>query len=187
MAFSELQKAAVRKRAHFRCCLCHGLGVDIHHVVPQAEGGSDEDDNAAPLCPSCHETYGANGAKRKFIREARDFWYETCEKRFASDKDQLAGISDLLRSLATKEDVQRLVVQNSGYVLGAMPEADASLLPENTYSFEHEDFVHPLIVRELLGWLSDPVATIVAVDLTAANRSNRFFGKFTQRVHSGRT
>jgi hypothetical protein len=36
----------------------------------------DELENAAPLCPSCHETYGANPTKRKFLREARDLWYE---------------------------------------------------------------------------------------------------------------
>jgi 5-methylcytosine-specific restriction endonuclease McrA len=48
MTFSEGVRVAVRKRSHLRCCLCHSIGVDIHHIVPQAEGGSDEDENAAP-------------------------------------------------------------------------------------------------------------------------------------------
>jgi hypothetical protein len=131
--------------------------------------------------------YGANPVKRKFIREARDLWYEICEKRFASDKDQLTAITDMLRDVATKDDVERLAVQNTGFVLGASAVADGSSLPHSAYSFEHEDFVHPLIVRDLLGWLSDPVATVVAVDLTAANRSNRFFSEFSRRVGNGRT
>ena len=38
--------------------------------------------------------------------------------------------------------------------------------------------LHPLVVKELLGGLSDTRATIVGVDLEAANRSNRFFGDF---------
>jgi hypothetical protein len=66
--------------------------VEIHHILPQAEGGSDEEDNAAPLCASCHETYGANPTKRKFIREARDWWYETCAKRYAPGSDALADV-----------------------------------------------------------------------------------------------
>ena len=73
--FSESTKVAVRRKAHLRCCLCHDIGVEVHHILPQAEGGSDNPENAAPLCPSCHEKYGANPTKRKFIREARDVWY----------------------------------------------------------------------------------------------------------------
>jgi hypothetical protein len=33
----------------------------------------------------------------------------------------------------------------------------------------------------LLGWLSDPGATVVAVDLALASRSNRFWGDFSVR------
>lgn len=90
MTFSEELKRRVRRRAHFKCCLCHQLGVDIHHIVPQAECGPDTEDNAAPLCPSCHDTYGANPVKRKFIREARDLWYELCNSRFAQGSGVLA-------------------------------------------------------------------------------------------------
>jgi 5-methylcytosine-specific restriction endonuclease McrA len=64
MAFSEQLNLAAKKRAHFRCCLCHALYVEIHHIIPESESGPDTEDNAAPLCPSCHETYGANSEKR---------------------------------------------------------------------------------------------------------------------------
>src|SRR5690606_3352803 len=83
MAFPESLKATLRARAKFRCCLCEALGVELHHIVPQAEGGTDEEENAAPLCPSCHETYGANPVKRKLIREARDHWYKLVASREA--------------------------------------------------------------------------------------------------------
>ena len=69
VAFTELLKLSVKKRAHFSCCLCHSLGVEVHHIIPQENDGPDTEDNAAPLCPSCHEIYGANRQKRKFIRE----------------------------------------------------------------------------------------------------------------------
>jgi hypothetical protein len=187
MAFSESLRVTIRKRAHLRCCLCHSIGIDIHHIEPQSEGGLDADENAAPLCPSCHETYGANPQKRKFIREARDLWYEICATRFASDNEQLTVITEMLRNVATKDDVERLAIQNTGFVLGALARADGASQDQSTYSFEREEFVHPLIVRELLGWLSDPAATVVAVDLTSANQSNRFFGEFSRSVRDGRT
>ncbi|MEM7599809.1 MAG: HNH endonuclease signature motif containing protein [Verrucomicrobiota bacterium] len=99
MPFPESVKTTVRRKAHFHCCLCKALGVEIHHIIPQEEDGPDTEDNAAPLCPSCHETYGANPQKRKFIREARDLWYEICEKRFASDAQQLEDMQRMLTNL----------------------------------------------------------------------------------------
>lgn len=107
MAFPEALRLEIRRRAHFACCLCHSLGVEIHHIVPQAEGGADTEENAAPLCPSCHETYGANREKRKFVREARDLWYELCDKRFATDPDRLDELSELLKNAATKQDLNK--------------------------------------------------------------------------------
>ena len=49
MAFTEKLKIEVRKKAAFRCCRCHEIGVDIHHIIPQTEGGPDAIGNAAPL------------------------------------------------------------------------------------------------------------------------------------------
>lgn len=105
MAFSDALKLTVKKKSHFCCCLCHSLGIEVHHIVPQADGGEDSEENAAPLCPSCHETYGANEQKRKFIREARKFWYELCAKRYATDPDRLDEISEQLKHAVTKADL----------------------------------------------------------------------------------
>jgi len=106
MAFSEATKLAVKRKAHLSCCLCKALGVEVHHIVPQAQQGDDTEDNAAPLCPSCHETYGANPEKRKFIREARDLWYEICAKRYTSDPDRLSEVLEKLETAATKADLE---------------------------------------------------------------------------------
>ena len=107
MGFSEVLKVKLRKKTHHSCCLCKSLGVEIHHIVPEKEGGPDTEDNAAPLCPTCHEIYGGNPDKRKFIREARDLWYEICAKRFAGDSDRLGEISELLKETASKSDVKQ--------------------------------------------------------------------------------
>ena len=186
MPFLEPLKVMVRKRAHLRCCVCHSFGVDIHHIVPQSEGGLDTADNAAPLCPSCHETYGANPQKRKLIREARDLWYEICAAPHESNLGQLKDITETLKNVVTKEDLQRLAVRNVNYTLGALGNRETFPAEYNQYSFVQKEFIHPLIVRELLGWLSDPTETIVAVDLKSANRSNRFWGEFIVTPRDGR-
>ena len=128
MAFSESLKKHVRQRAHYRCCLDQAVLVEVHHIVPQGEGGSDDEDNAAPLCASCHEKYGANPTKRKWIREARDWWYETCEKRYAPGSDALA---DLVVAVLREE------------LAKALPQLAAPLLTpeqaEETLADLHED------------------------------------------------
>jgi hypothetical protein len=106
MPFSEALKAQVRKKAHLACCLCKSIGVEVHHIIPESEDGPDTEENAVPLCPSCHETYGANPQKRKFIREARNLWYEICENKLAPEKEQLNEIKQLLKNTVSYEDFQ---------------------------------------------------------------------------------
>jgi len=39
------------------CCLCKkacGVNIEVHHLLPESEGGGDEIDNAIPLCFDCH-------------------------------------------------------------------------------------------------------------------------------------
>ena len=110
MPFSEAIKTSVRRKAHLTCCLCKSMGVEVHHIIPQAEGGPDTEDNAAPLCPSCHDIWGGNPQKRKTIREHRDFWYEVCDKRFASDPQRLDELKRLLENIESH-------VQSSNYPL----------------------------------------------------------------------
>jgi len=80
--FPESVKELVRRKAHFKCCRCHEIGVEVHHIIPQKNGGSNDFDNAAPLCAKCHDDFGDNPTKRKTIKEMRDWWYEECEKKY---------------------------------------------------------------------------------------------------------
>lgn len=152
--FRETLKKKIRKRADLRCCIagCHKPDIDIHHIVPRAEGGNSTEENAAPLCAGCHRAYGGDPNKRKMIREHRDKWYKA-----------VAG-------------------EAPGAVVRAFPYTSF----ENCrYSLVRDEFIHPLILRELLGWLSDLNEAVVAVDLTSANCSNRFFGDFNTYRHDG--
>ena len=122
LAFSETLKKEVRRKAHFRCCLCKEFDIEVHHILPEEEGGPDTEDNAAPLCGKCHNIYGANPTKRKMVREARDHWYEICDTRYASDADRLDEIqTDIKAFVASRlshstEDILHAIGQLRGEV-----------------------------------------------------------------------
>jgi len=111
VVFSESLRANVRSRAHFQCCLCKALGVEVHHIIPLEEGGPDLEENAAPLCPSCHEVYGGNPHKRKLIRESRDLWFTICEKRYTTDSSILLEIKDLAKNALSRHDLEAVKQQ----------------------------------------------------------------------------
>lgn len=175
MAFSEKLKAKIRVQAAFRCCLCETDEIEIHHIVPQADGGPDNEDNAAPLCPNCHERYGANPEKRKRIRERRDWWYQVVESRYP-----------LVAGLATSADINRFMHLLLSHILS--PSENQQIRPEeNPFSFTRHELVHPRVVKELFGWLSDSSSTVTSIDVRSANRSNQFHGDVEIRKIDGRT
>lgn len=109
MSFSEKTKKEVMQKAGYCCCICHkpSVSVQVHHIMPEAEGGDDSIENAAPLCPSCHAEYGANPEKRTRIREIRDWWYKTIANMYSSkivSPEQLNGINKYLRFMDAKQD-----------------------------------------------------------------------------------
>jgi hypothetical protein len=55
--------------------------VEIHHIIPRSDDGSDTEDNAAPLCGNCHTLFGANPELQKQIKARRNHWYDICSKR----------------------------------------------------------------------------------------------------------
>jgi hypothetical protein len=81
MAFSDTIKHEALKRSAFRCCICHDIAADAHHIIPQYENGKNTISNAAPLCASCHDLFGDNPSKRKKIRQMRDYWWAIVRAR----------------------------------------------------------------------------------------------------------
>ena len=79
MAFSETTKIEAKRRANYRCVVCQQPWVEVHHIIPEKDDGSDEIENAAPLCGSCHQQFGGNPDLRKQLREMRDHWWMRCE------------------------------------------------------------------------------------------------------------
>jgi hypothetical protein len=83
---------------HRRCCVCHrycGFRIEIDHIVPKADGGTDEYDNAIAVCFDCHaEIHHYNPAhpkgrafKPSELRAHRKQWLDFC----ATNPATLAG------------------------------------------------------------------------------------------------
>ena len=92
MPFPESVKEEAKRRAHYTCAWCQEKKdfIEVHHIVPQDEGGSDELDNAAPLCPGCHMLLGGNPDLRKQMWQRRDWWWEYCAGLAGAEDDPSA-------------------------------------------------------------------------------------------------
>jgi hypothetical protein len=77
------------------CCICHvqcGVNIECHHIVPEAEGGSNRLENCIPLCFNCHadvQHYNdkhprGNKFSPKELRQHRDSWFERVKNSHAS-------------------------------------------------------------------------------------------------------
>ena len=92
------------------CCVCRqykGTKVEVHHIVPEADGGSSQEDNGICLCFDCHAEAGNYNDRhprgRKLsgseLRRHRDEWFKVVTSgqisiKASSDK---GGDADLLR------------------------------------------------------------------------------------------
>ena len=86
MPFSEKIKEDAMVACARCCCICHkrcGNKMEVHHIVPQKDGGEDTFENAIPLCFDCHAEVGAyntdhpKGVKfsKTELKRHRDNWY----------------------------------------------------------------------------------------------------------------
>ncbi|MGQ0763530.1 MAG: HNH endonuclease [Acidobacteriota bacterium] len=92
MPFNRHEVDELLTACHRRCCICHrfcGVKMETDHIVPQADGGPDEIDNAIPVCFECHaEIHSYNDQHprgRKFrpeeLQKHKEQWLEICRNR----------------------------------------------------------------------------------------------------------
>jgi 5-methylcytosine-specific restriction endonuclease McrA len=57
MPFKKAEVANLLAKCRRRCCVCYrfcGIKIETDHMIPEGEGGSNDIDNAIPLCFECH-------------------------------------------------------------------------------------------------------------------------------------
>lgn len=83
------------------CCVCHrykGVKVEVHHIVPEAEGGTNDTENAIALCFDCHADAGHYNPNHprgtKFspdeLRRHRDGWHAMVRRHAIQPADERA-------------------------------------------------------------------------------------------------
>jgi HNH endonuclease len=55
MAISQSVRDRLLVEAKHRCTICAEKCFEIHHIIEQSEGGSDDPENLIVLCPNCHQ------------------------------------------------------------------------------------------------------------------------------------
>lgn len=96
MGFSKNIKQDIFVKSARHCCVCHrrtGFNIEVHHIVPQNQGGEDTIDNAIALCFDCHADAGhyfaghPKGAKlsQEELRKHRDAWFEIVKNNHISE------------------------------------------------------------------------------------------------------
>lgn len=61
MAFTNKIKEQILVASARHCCVCRkstGFNIEVHHIIPQEQGGKDTFDNAIALCFNCHSDAG---------------------------------------------------------------------------------------------------------------------------------
>lgn len=87
MGFPTTIKTEILVLCARHCCVCHkpkGLNIEVHHIVPAAEGGTDTIDNAIALCFDCHAAAGHYNDRHpkgsKFspqeLRKHKESWFK---------------------------------------------------------------------------------------------------------------
>jgi hypothetical protein len=87
--FSPKDVESLLVACHRRCCVCHkfcGVKIELDHIKPKGDGGSNDIANAVPLCFDCHaEVHHYNDRHprgRKFtereLRHHKEQWLRLC-------------------------------------------------------------------------------------------------------------
>jgi hypothetical protein len=90
--FNRDEVADLLVKCHRRCCICHrfcGFKMETDHIKPSDEGGTDEIDNAIPVCLECHaeiHCYNPTHPRgRKFteaeLKKHKKQWLSICESK----------------------------------------------------------------------------------------------------------
>lgn len=76
-ALSDQERRAILERDGSQCIRCEGSGeLEVHHIIPVADDGSNEPDNLATLCHDCHlDAHGGITLSHEVIYDSREeFW-----------------------------------------------------------------------------------------------------------------
>lgn len=77
LAISKRTTSKILKRMGLPCSCCgwyvDGVALDIHHIIPRSDGGTDEHTNLTYLCPNCHRLVHSGIIKPETLVNLQDY------------------------------------------------------------------------------------------------------------------
>lgn len=120
MAFPEAAVAQLLADCKRHCCVCLkwcGTKIHLHHIIPGAQGGPDEIDNAIPVCLDCHAEVESRGNMgRQFtqaeLREHKRRWLEVCREQPAAliQTNRATGAAGPLEALLAELEYNQILL-----------------------------------------------------------------------------
>jgi hypothetical protein len=100
MAISKSIRDQLLVEAQHRCTICSERCFEIHHIVEQSEGGSDEAENLIVMCPNCHQhRYHRCG---EFTRDQLLLYKRQLQQRAEIEKRLLQNLDDIRAAMKEK-------------------------------------------------------------------------------------
>jgi len=142
-----------------RCCICHrfcGIKIETDHINPKGETGSDNIENAIPLCFECHaevHTYNDKHPKgRKYTEREllghKKQWLDTCKNKpeLLIDNPRMPDPGPLT-SLMNELEYNEKISQDHEKIIGLYYETDQfdRCISEGILSMIDEELKNKLI------------------------------------------
>ena len=169
MAFDERTRTRALLWADRHCCLCKracGVNIEVHHLTPINDGGSDEIDNAIPLCFDCH-----SDVMRYNTEHPRGTKYKVEELK--ARRDQV--YEEFTRHLVPPVEVQ---------ITQALPSGQSREFPDIGFALTHRGDSLPVRVRVLVESVVQGSRVAIPSDLYGGknlwnlNPRSAFYGHF---------
>jgi len=113
----------------------HGRSLDIHHIIPKRQGGTDDVSNLLPVCIDCHRTL--EETQGKALTRIRDEHTERLQDKIESLQDELVSRPD-------HETVESLIETIHDLARDRLSVDEVALALEDEYIIQH-------IVTKMLG------------------------------------
>ena len=107
MAILKAARDKLLVDARHRCTICAEKCFEIHHIIEQAEGGTDDIENLIVLCPNCHQhRYHRSG---EFTRDQLRLYKKNLIDQNEVEKRVLQNLEDIRQSLptASPDDIEQ--------------------------------------------------------------------------------
>jgi hypothetical protein len=99
MTITKIVRDQLLVEARHRCTICAEKCFELHHIIEQAEGGTDDAENLIVLCPNCHQ-HRYHRAK-EFTRDQLRLYKTGLKEQIEVEKRVLQNLEEIRQMLST--------------------------------------------------------------------------------------